>query len=147
MTSTAPVFLHYHLTNYRVPDSAGMKLLLWKLFKKENKNLQRLDIILSSDEYLLELNQTYLQHDYFTDVITFDYSDQTTPADERALIGEVYISIDRIRENAVEYGVTIARELLRVMVHGALHLCGYNDGTPEQKAEMTAKEDYYLSLS
>ncbi len=146
MALTVPVYFHYHLVNFRLPDSSDVKLVLWKLFKQESKNLQRLDFILSSDAYLLELNQAYLQHDYFTDVITFDYSDQSLSDKERAVIGEVYISLDRVRENAKDYGVTAGRELRRVILHGALHLCGYNDSNKAQKAEMTAKEDYYLSL-
>lgn len=121
-------------------------MLLWKLFKTEEKKLARIDFILSTDEYLLELNQAYLQHDYYTDVITFDYSDQEVPVENRPLTGEVYISIDRIKENAAEFGVSVAHELLRVMIHGSLHLCGYNDSTKAERAEMTAKEDYYLSL-
>jgi len=146
MAATPPVFLHYHMISYRVTDSSNVKLLLWKLFKSESKTLARIDIILSSDDYLLELNQAYLQHDYYTDVITFDYSDQELPAESRPLTGEVYISIDRIKENAAQFKVPVAGELLRVMIHGSLHLCGYNDSTEAEKAEMTAKEDYYLSL-
>lgn len=146
MASTPPVYFHYHEITYRVTESANTKLLLWRLFKQESRKLARIDYILSTDAYLLELNQAYLQHDYYTDVITFDYSDQDLPEADRPLTGEVYISIDRIRENAERYKVTVARELLRVMIHGALHLCGYNDSTPTEKADMTAKEDYYLSL-
>lgn len=94
-----------------------------------------------SDEKLLEINRIYLRHDYFTDIITFNLS--TTPQHIR---GEIYVSIDRVGENAIELGKTIENELNRVIIHGVLHLMGYNDDTDEAKSTMRAKEDYCLSL-
>lgn len=96
-------------------------------------------IILCSDEYLLSLNQKYLQHDYFTDVLTFPYS-------EDPLEGEIYISIDRIAENAGDRSITNEEELCRVIIHGVLHLVGYDDLSEADRENMTVKENQYLSL-
>jgi rRNA maturation RNase YbeY len=108
---------------------------------REGKELDNLSIIFCSDNFLLDLNLTYLNHDTLTDILTFDLSQK------RNLIqGEIYISIERIRENAQLLGVTFKQELNRVMIHGVLHLCGYKDKSKRQKTEMTIKEDFYLSL-
>ena len=97
--------------------------------------------ILVNDEGLLKLNQQYLQHDTFTDIITFDYSEK-----EGDITGDIYISIDRVLENASERNLNPLDELQRVMVHGVLHLIGFNDKTPAQKKKMRAEEDYWLNL-
>lgn len=106
----------------------------------EVKKLGEVSIIFCSDPYILDVNLRYLQHDYFTDIITFDYCEGDT------LSGDLFISVDSVRENAVTYGTEFPEELNRVIVHGLLHLIGYDDHTPEQVAEMRAKENYYLSL-
>lgn len=106
----------------------------------EVKTLGDVSIIFCSDNYILDVNMRYLQHDYFTDIITFDYCEGKT------LSGDLFISIDTVRENAAEYGATFEEELNRVIVHGLLHLIGYNDRTPEEAREIHSKEDYYLSL-
>ena len=106
----------------------------------EVKKMGDLSIIFCSDPYILDINQRYLQHDYFTDIITFDY------CEGKVLSGDLFISIDTVRENAAEYGATFEEELNRVMVHGLLHLIGYDDHSPEQQREMRSKEDYYLSI-
>ena len=108
--------------------------------ESEVKRLGDVSIIFCSDPYILDINQRYLQHDYFTDIITFDY------CEGKVLSGDLFISIDTVRENAAEYGATFEEELNRVMVHGLLHLIGYDDHTPEQQREMRSKEDYYLSI-
>ena len=100
-----------------------------------------LNYIFCSDAFLLSLNVEYLNHNTLTDVITFDNSD-----DSKGIQGEIYISIDRIRENAKKYRVPFERELHRVMIHGLLHLLGYADKTPLQKKMMRKKESTYLSL-
>ena len=102
------------------------------------------NFIFCSDIYLLQLNETYLKHNTYTDIITFDYSLGT--GIHRIVSGDIYISIDRVRDNARTFGVRINHELHRVMIHGILHLVGYKDKQPSQKQEMTGKEDYYLSL-
>ena len=106
----------------------------------EMRRLGAVNIIFCSDNYILDVNVRYLGHDYFTDIITFDYCEKDV------LSGDLFISIDSVRENALYYGVPFEDELDRVMVHGLLHLIGYDDHTPEQQAEMRAKEDYYLQM-
>lgn len=107
--------------------------------KEEGAEVERVDYIFCVDAYLIELNRAYLNHDTFTDILTFTLS----PAGE-AITSEIYISVERVRENAGKYGVSFETELHRVMIHGLLHLCGYEDGTPKQKKQMRSKEDYYL---
>ena len=119
-----------------------LKLFIDKLFKKEGKSLQSLDIIFCSDEYLLEINKRHLQHDYYTDIITFDLSDPNSTQ----TIGELYISVDRVKDNALSLQTKFSIELLRVVFHGALHLCGFKDKTPNDIRRMREKEDEYLEL-
>lgn len=99
-----------------------------------------INIIFCSDDYLLDLNQRFLDRNTLTDVIAFDYDE------EDSVSGDVFISIERIRENAESFGQSFENEVNRVIIHGILHLCGYSDKSPEEKALMTSKEDYYLSL-
>ena len=106
----------------------------------EVRRVGDISIIFCSDNYILDVNMRYLQHDYFTDIITFDYCEGDR------LSGDLFISIDSVRENALYYGAEFGDELNRVMVHGLLHLIGYDDHTEEEKKVMRAKEDYYLSL-
>ena len=106
----------------------------------EAKKLGDIGIIFCSDNYILDVNIKYLQHDYYTDIITFDYCEGDT------LSGDLFISVDSVRENASFYGTEFPVELNRVIVHGLLHLIGYDDHTDEDIAVMRAKENYYLSL-
>ena len=106
----------------------------------EMRRLGAVNIIFCSDNYILDVNMKYLQHDYFTDIITFDYCEKDV------LSGDLFISIVSVRENARFYGVEFADELDRVMVHGLLHLIGYDDLTEEQTAQMREKENYYLQM-
>ena len=108
--------------------------------ESEIRRIGDLSIIFCSDNYILDVNMRYLQHDYFTDIITFDY------CEGNVLSGDLFISIDSVRENAVLYGAEFKDELNRVMVHGLLHLIGYDDHTEEEQKVMREKEDYYLSL-
>ncbi len=108
--------------------------------ESEVKKLGPLSIIFCSDNYILDINIKYLQHDYFTDIITFDYCEGDLVS------GDLFISIDSVRENALHYQVKFEDELDRVMVHGLLHLIGYDDHTPEETALMRQKEDYYISI-
>ena len=103
--------------------------------------LVMLQIIFVSDNELLDMNKRHLNHDYYTDIITFDLSEH-----EKELDGELYISIERIKENSVFNKVSVFEEYLRVIFHGALHLVGYKDKTPKEKKSMTAKENHYLNL-
>ena len=97
-------------------------------------------IFCSSDERELEVNRQFLGHDYYTDVITFDYSTPST------LSGDIFISLDTVRSNAEMVGTSFENELLRILIHGVLHLTGQGDKTPETKAQMTAKEEHALAL-
>lgn len=108
--------------------------------ESEIRRLGDINVIFCSDHYILDVNMKYLQHDYFTDIITFDYCEGDR------LSGDLFISIDSVRENAIEYGTEFEDELHRVIVHGVLHLIGYDDHSKEEIAQMRAKEDYYLSL-
>ena len=108
--------------------------------ESEIRRIGDISIIFCSDNYILDVNQQYLQHDYFTDIITFDYCEGDR------LSGDLFISIDSVRENAVEYGTEFEDELNRVIVHGILHLIGYDDHSEDDIAEMRTKENYYLSL-
>lgn len=106
----------------------------------ENRKIGDIGIIFCSDKYLLDVNIKYLGHDYYTDIITFDYCEGST------LSGDLFISIDSVRENAAFYGVDFSTELNRVIVHGLLHLIGYDDHSEEDIAVMRAKENHYLSF-
>lgn len=107
----------------------------------EGYKLQELNYIFCSDSYLLEINQQYLDHDTYTDIITFDNSDKPGMIE-----GDIFISIDRIRENSQKFGTGETNELHRVIIHGALHLLGYTDKTAAAKKTMTGKEDQYLGI-
>lgn len=111
-----------------------------KSVRKEKKKSGDLTFIFCSDKRLLAINKQFLQHNFYTDIITFDYSQDNT------ISGDIFISIDRVKENALHYETTFQNELKRVMIHGVLHLCGYKDKTKAQKKQMREKEDYYLSL-
>ena len=109
------------------------------IFRKENKKLQSLNYIFCTDEELLEINRQYLQHVFYTDFISFELSPKGAPIE-----GEVYISIDRVRDNARLLDETIYTELHRVIFHGALHLCGYRDKTKNETVKMREMEAKYL---
>ena len=106
----------------------------------ENKEMGDISLIFTSDEYLLKVNQDYLDHDYYTDIITFDYTE------EGIISGDLFISIDRIIDNAKINSVTFVNELNRVIVHGVLHLCGYKDKSESEELLMREKENQMLSL-
>lgn len=114
---------------------------LGNIAREEGLKEDEINIVLCTDEFLLEMNKTYLRHDYYTDVITFDQSE----GDEE-ISGDVYISPDQVRRNAEEYGVGFDTELLRVMIHGVLHLVGYDDRSDEERAQMRKKENHYMGL-
>ncbi|MCW3090289.1 MAG: ybeY [Ferruginibacter sp.] len=118
-----------------------LKQFIVKLFLLEGKQLASLNYIFCGDEYLLGINTEFLAHDDYTDIITFTLSSPSEPTE-----GEVYISVDRVKSNAASIGVNIDKELHRVIFHGALHLCGYNDKTVVDKDAMTALEDKYLTM-
>lgn len=125
---------------FKLKDKTKVKTWVKATIEAEGYKLQELNYIFCSDEYLLDINRQYLDHDTYTDIITFDNSEK-----EKVITGDIFISIDRIRENAKKFNSGELNELHRVIIHGALHLLGYKDKTAESKKLMTSKEDQYLN--
>src|SRR5581483_756040 len=136
--TSSPIQFHF-LEPASLTHRTLIKEVIRYLFKKEGTSLEQLQYIFCSDEYLLQINQQYLQHNYYTDIITFDLSEK-----QGGVIGEIYISIDRVKDNAQNFEVSFKQEMLRVTFHGALHLCGYKDKSPKEEALMRKAEDKYL---
>ncbi|MEM7106247.1 MAG: rRNA maturation RNase YbeY [Bacteroidota bacterium] len=122
---------------FSLPDEEQVVSWLKSVIDEEGQILTHLNFIFCSDDYLLKVNQEYLNHDYYTDVITF-------PLSEDEIEGDIFISVDRVRENAIKIGVSEKNELFRVMVHGVLHLLGFGDKSEEEKVQMTNIENHYL---
>lgn len=131
---------HFADTKSSLPPRRKLKAFLIDLFVSEETPLNQLDYVFCSDPYLRNINITYLDHDYSTDIITFPLSEKGEPVQ-----GEVYISIDTVKDNASRFNTTFNNELLRVIFHGALHLCGYKDKSSKDQKLMTKMEDLYLS--
>lgn len=117
-----------------------LKLHIQKLIHNEKGIVGEISIVLCSDEHLLGVNREFLKHDYYTDIITFDYSE------DNFISGDLLISIDRIKDNASLNKTSSLQEFHRVVFHGLLHLCGYGDKTPSEKISMKQKEEFYLNL-
>lgn len=128
-------------TKATLSERKRLKQFIGALFKSNKKSLGTLTYVFCSDRYLLEINQKFLRHDYYTDILTFDLSSSPKTVD-----GEIYISIDRVRENAQSQQTTLKKELHRVIFHGALHLCGYNDKSEKERKKMTSEEDKCLRI-
>jgi len=124
---------------YNLKDKNKVKQWIKDTIAAEGYKLDELTYIFCSDAYLLKMNQQYLDHDTYTDIITFDNSTA-----QKIITGDIFISVDRIRENATKFDQTFVNELHRVIIHGALHLLGYKDKTPADKKKMTQMEDKYL---
>lgn len=124
-----------------LPETVDQKYTLWlkDIIISEGKKLGEINYIFCEDEYLLKVNQNYLQHDYYTDIITFDYVRGKT------ISGEIFVSLQRISDNASALSKIYEEELRRVLAHGILHLCGYKDKTEAEEQEMRSKEDYYIA--
>jgi len=133
------IYFYYPEKKYRVEDRYGLKRAVEGLFRTEGRKLERINYIFCSDDYLLSINRQYLNHDYYTDIITFDLS-----GGPNSIIADVYVSIDRVSENAKALRIRKSNELARVIFHGALHLCGYKDKSSEDISVMRKKENYYL---
>ena len=132
---------HYDIAGFRLRETGKIKRVIRRIIKDSGKRAGSAEVIFTSDEKLLEINREFLSHDYMTDIITFDY------CEGKVINGEIYISTDRIRENAKENRVTLWNEATRVVFHGFLHLCGYADSNLKEKAAMTEREDMYLALA
>ncbi len=132
--------IFYDNTSYRIRNWRKVVKILNEVIEKEEKISGDLSYIITNDEYLRKLNVQFLEHDYFTDVITFDYNNNNL------INGEVYISLESVKENALNYNVSLNNEIKRVIIHGVLHLVGYDDKSEMQKAEMRRQEDLWLDL-
>src|ERR1700761_864124 len=126
--------------SYKIKNKKPLRQWITDTIKAEGFLLKELTYIFCSDDYLLQINQQYLNHDTYTDIITFDNSET-----DGVVVGDIFISIDRIRENAANFRTTETNKLHRVIIHGALHLVGYKDKKPADKQKMTQKEDFYLN--
>jgi rRNA maturation RNase YbeY len=133
--------IEIEMINVEVPEfnPEFFVLSLSKTIQEEGFLLGDITVIFVTDGYLLEMNKKHLNHDYYTDIITFDY------CDENIISGDLFISIDRVRENAATFDSPFLQELKRVMIHGVLHLCGYKDKTKEEEENMRSLENKYLN--
>jgi probable rRNA maturation factor len=122
-------------------NKTRLKEFIASIFDQEDKALKKLDYIFCSDGYLLQMNNDFMQHDFYTDIITFPLSDKHQP-----IVGEVYVSLDRVKDNAALHNASVLDETLRVLFHGALHLCGYGDKSAKEIKAMRAKENFYINL-
>jgi probable rRNA maturation factor len=138
-TSKSKVCFFFEHKKFSLQNRADLKAFIESLFKKEKKKLSSINYIFCTDKRLLEINRQFLQHDYFTDIITFDLSETDST------VAEIYVSIDRVKDNAKTLGNSFKAELHRVIFHGALHLSGYGDKTTKEKEVMRKKEDFYLT--
>lgn len=139
MTSSSINF-HLEELNYRIRNIRLLKLWIAQSISKEARDLGQLNIVLCTDDYLHKMNVEHLDHDTLTDIITFNYNEDST------ISGDLFISLDRVKDNALELSENLTDELHRVMIHGVLHLCGYKDKSLKDSELMREKEDFYLSL-
>ena len=142
MSSSQKIHFFSLKKGFRVRDQSGIRVIISRVLKKEKTILESLNIIFCTDDQLLKINQDWLGHDFFTDIISFNLSPSGKPVN-----GEIYISIDRVLENAKSLKTTANQELKRVIIHGILHLSGYNDKTKAEKVKMRALEDQYLKIT
>ena len=133
-----PVQLHF-VSKFNLASRGRLKAFIASILRKEKRTLESLDIIFCNDQFLLELNREFLKHDYYTDILSFRLSSAGRP-----LVAEIYISIDRVRDNAKNLNSSFKSELYRVIFHGILHLCGYKDKSPSDILKMRTMEDKWL---
>ena len=126
--------------SYKLTQKQVTRQWLKQQAEREGYAIGELNYIFCSDEHVLQVNRDYLQHDYYTDIITFDQSE-----DEGKIEGDIFVSVERVADNATQMGVSAEQEMRRVLAHGLLHLCGYGDKTDDEAAVMRAKEDEWLA--
>jgi probable rRNA maturation factor len=139
MSKTNPLIQLHFISKCSLSSIGRLKTFISSIFKKEGKSLESLSIIFCNDGYLLELNREFLNHDFYTDILSFKLSPSGKP-----LIAEIYISVDRVRDNAKNLNSTFKSEVHRVIFHGILHFCGYKDKSPSNIIKMRAAEDKLL---
>jgi probable rRNA maturation factor len=135
-----PIRFFYEEVDFKIKNPRKTVNWIEESSKKEKKKINEISYIFCSDNFLQKLNRKFLSHSTLTDIITFDHSDG------KFISGEIYISLERVKENSIEFTTTLQNELLRVMIHGILHLCGYKDKKPLDTITMRKKEEAYLSL-
>lgn len=133
-----PILFHYEDVKPLKLKKQLLKNWIKSAILNEGKKVGDINFIFCSDAYLLQVNKQYLNHDYYTDIITFDY------VDNGIISGDIFVSVDRVEDNASQFGVLFDHEMRRILIHGILHLLGYPDKGIEEKKIMTSKEDYYL---
>jgi probable rRNA maturation factor len=133
--------IFYDGIKYRLKNSRKILKIIEKVIGEYRKPNGNLSFIFMDNEGLISINKEFLQHNYFTDVIAFDLSENDI------LEGEIYLSIETIKQNSINYKVSFKEEIFRVMIHGTLHLCGYNDNTSDERNEMKKLEDYWLVMA
>jgi rRNA maturation RNase YbeY len=137
----APIHFFSEDIDYELPDETVWINWLEAIANKENKEIDMINYIFCSDEYLHQINVQYLGHDTLTDIITFPYSEE-----ENTIEGDIFISIDRVKENSAAYNVSFEEELKRIMAHGILHMCGYMDKKDDEKELMSKKENEAIAM-
>lgn len=135
------VKVHYQKEGFRLRESRLLKNWISQIVINEGYKCDLVEYVFTDDELILNLNREFLEHDYYTDVITFKRSEEGDP-----IKAEIYISVDTVKSNAKEIGVPFIREVCRVMAHGILHLTGYNDNDETSRVKMREREDYYLRI-
>ncbi|WP_235298438.1 rRNA maturation RNase YbeY [Portibacter marinus] len=135
------VHFFYEETEFTLDNPAEFKQWIDVIMEHLGQEIEAINYIFCSDEYLLQVNRTYLNHEYYTDIISFPYSEAPN-----ALEGDIFISVDRVKENAIDHDTTFEKELLRVMAHGLLHFVGYKDKTEEESGIMREKENEMINL-
>ena len=139
-TSQSKVCFFFQEVKISLVNRTQLKKYIQSIFKKEGKELESINYIFCTDKAVLEINRQFLTHDFYTDIITFGLSEKGAP-----IQAEIYISIDRVKDNARQLGVSFKSELHRVIFHGVLHLCGYKDKSKKETGEMRGKEEFYLA--
>ncbi len=139
-TSPSKVCFFFQEVKISLVNRIQLKKYIQSIFKKEGKELESINYIFCTDKAVLEINRQFLTHDFYTDIITFGLSEKGAP-----IQAEIYISVDRVKDNARQFGVSFKSELHRVIFHGVLHLCGYKDKSKKETGKMRSKEEFYLA--
>jgi probable rRNA maturation factor len=140
-TKPSAIQFHYQAGNFTFKNRNSMKRFIEEYIKRMGRTVEAINVIFCTDKQILRINNDYLQHDFFTDIITFELSAKGDP-----LLSDIFISVDRVKENATQFSSTFTNELHRVIFHGILHLLGYSDKTSRQIEEMRKKESDLLHL-